>query len=101
MRRRDAVPEAEVDIQRGRIQRVQIVTAARIRAPEGTNPDGYDPDLGMQEIEEVDRMLYRHVHILDYGLRTWGICLQRLDAWWTETPRVATRTSRFAALAAA
>lgn len=30
-----------------------------------------------------------------------GICLQRLDAWWTQTPRVSTRTSRFAALAAA
>jgi transposase len=30
-----------------------------------------------------------------------GLCLQRLDAWWTETPRVTTRTSRFAALAAA
>jgi transposase len=30
-----------------------------------------------------------------------GICLQRLDDWWTETPRVITRTSRFAALAAA
>ncbi len=30
-----------------------------------------------------------------------GICFQRLDAWWTETPRVATRTTRFAALAAA
>ncbi|GAC1438190.1 MAG: hypothetical protein NVSMB65_12500 [Chloroflexota bacterium] len=30
-----------------------------------------------------------------------GICLQRLDAWWTETPRVTTRTSRFAALVAA
>jgi hypothetical protein len=29
-----------------------------------------------------------------------GICLQRLDAWWTETPRITTRTSRFAALAA-
>jgi transposase len=30
-----------------------------------------------------------------------GICLQRLDDWWTETPRALTRTSRFAALAAA
>jgi len=30
-----------------------------------------------------------------------GICLQRLDAWWTATPRIATRTTRFAALAAA
>ena len=49
-------------------------------------------------------------HLLDSGyvdaqhLRTSaqpGICLQRLDAWWTETPRITTRTSRFAALAAA
>ena len=30
-----------------------------------------------------------------------GISLQRLDDWWTETPRALTRTSRFAALAAA
>jgi transposase len=29
-----------------------------------------------------------------------GICLQRLDDWWTETPRGTTRRSRFAALAA-
>ena len=30
-----------------------------------------------------------------------GISLQRLDDWWTATPRATTRTSRFAALAAA
>jgi transposase len=30
-----------------------------------------------------------------------GISLQRLDDWWTETPRAFTRTSRFAALAVA
>jgi transposase len=30
-----------------------------------------------------------------------GISLQRLDDWWTETPRATTRTSRFAALAVA
>jgi hypothetical protein len=30
-----------------------------------------------------------------------GICLQRLDDWWTNTPRITTRVSRFAALAAA
>jgi len=30
-----------------------------------------------------------------------GLSLQRLDDWWTETPRATTRTSRFAALAAA
>jgi transposase len=30
-----------------------------------------------------------------------GISLQRLDDWWTETPRALTRTSRFVALAAA
>ncbi len=30
-----------------------------------------------------------------------GISLQRLDDWWTEAPRATTRTSRFAALAAA
>jgi hypothetical protein len=30
-----------------------------------------------------------------------GISLQRLDDWWTGTARSTTRTSRFAALAAA
>ena len=30
-----------------------------------------------------------------------GLYLQRLDAWWSATPRAITRTSRFAALAAA
>jgi len=29
-----------------------------------------------------------------------AISLQRLDDWWTDTPRAKTRTSRFAALAA-
>lgn len=29
-----------------------------------------------------------------------AISLQRLDDWWTETPRATTRSSRFAALAA-
>ncbi len=29
-----------------------------------------------------------------------AISLQRLDDWWTETPRAVTRPSRFAALAA-
>ena len=29
-----------------------------------------------------------------------AINLQRLDDWWTQTPRATTRTSRFAALAA-
>ena len=30
-----------------------------------------------------------------------ALSLQRLDDWWTATPRALTRTSRFAALAAA
>jgi hypothetical protein len=32
---------------------------------------------------------------------TAGICLQRLDDWWADVPRVTTRTSGFTALAAA
>jgi transposase len=42
----------------------------------------------------------RKVHLEHVAIAA-GICLQRLDDWWTNTPRVTTRTSRFAALAAA
>jgi transposase len=40
------------------------------------------------------------VHLEHVAIAT-GICLQRLDDWWTQTPRGTTRRSRFAALAAA
>lgn len=41
----------------------------------------------------------RTVHLEHVAIAA-GICLQRLGDWWTGTPRVTTRTSRFAALAA-
>ncbi len=39
------------------------------------------------------------VHLEHVALAA-AISLQRLDDWWTQTPRAATRVSRFAALAA-
>jgi transposase len=39
------------------------------------------------------------VHLEHIALAA-AISLQRLDDWWTQTPRAATRTSRFATLAA-
>jgi transposase len=42
----------------------------------------------------------RKIHLAHVAIAA-GICLQRLDDWWTQTPRITTRTSRFAALAAA
>ena len=38
---------------------------------------------------------------LEHGAIAAGISLQRLDDWWTATPRAFTRTSRFATLAVA
>jgi transposase len=39
------------------------------------------------------------VHLEHVALAA-AISLQRLDDWWTQTPRAPTRVSRFAALAA-
>ena len=91
--------EEHAALQRARHRQTTDDFAARYRARagvEGTIAQGVrGRGLRRARYRTLPKVRLEHVAIAV------GISLQRLDDWWTETPRAFTRTSRFAALAVA
>src|SRR5439155_23063619 len=63
------VPEAEIDVQRLGLERIQWKSLARRRRPDRADPHRKDADLGVKEIEELRRAMKRNIDILDHRLR--------------------------------